>query len=115
MASAALSMRLASARRMASGSASTGGSPGSRSRFTVMPSRRPANSASASSATLFMSQARGCDAGNCASAENWSTRVRSVPTQLRITSLHLRMMLGDSASARGRGACRSVRPKARWA
>ena len=46
-----------------------------------------------------MSQARGWGAGNWASAENWSTRVRSVPTQPRMTSLHLRMTLGESGCA----------------
>ena len=50
----------------------------------------------------FRSQARGCGAGNCASAENWSTSVRNVPTQPRITSLHLRMTLGESGWPRSR-------------
>ncbi len=82
---------------------------------TVMPSSRPANSASASSATLFMSQARGCGAGNCASAENWSTSVRkrahAAQNHLAALADHVRA----SPAGRAPDACRCARRRARWA
>ena len=107
MASAALSMRLASARRMASGSASTTGRPASRSRWMVMPSSGRQTAPGLHRPPGLMQQARGCDAGNSASAENWFTSVRRVPTQPRMTSLHFRITFGESVWPRSR--CRSMR------
>jgi hypothetical protein len=57
MASAALSIRLARARRIASGSASTVGKSGSRSHFTVMPSAARKQRQRLLGHALFMSQA----------------------------------------------------------
>ena len=114
MASAALSMRLESARRRASGSAETSGRLGARARRTRMLPRRPAKRAREFSTMELMSAGRRRAVGNSASVANWSTRERMVETDDEMTSVARSMTAGELDSTLCSVSRGLRRPMWRW-